>query len=588
MLSRSSLRAAGCSALLATTLLVAVDAAADTFTVNDTSDQVDATPGNGTCATAGGTCTLRAAIQESNALAGADEVVVPAGTYALTINGVNENPSATGDLDLAGDIEVVGAGRNLTIIDASALTPRDRVFHALAGIVELRRMKITGGRHGRGAGVGNVGANLTMRNVLVEDNVATIEGGGILSSGAMTTTTINNCAIDGNRAASNGGGIANIDGSQVDVNDSSMNDNHAGDDGGGIYNRDADLHVTDSTLSLNIAEQLVFSRGGGIANVDGFAELTSATISGCRGAAGGGIYQEETEGAASLVATSVIIDGNRATGPEGGGGVFVRSGDSNLDLLTVSNNLADGTDADGGGMWMDVDSTDALSLDESSVFANSAARNGGGIALFGQANANALILRSSVYDNDAGVGGGGFFGDHPAGFNMTITKSTFSGNRADDNGAGLWLAGENNAVIDLNHVTVTANDADGTGGGVYADSSLGTFEVYHLLLAGNIAPFGADCDGDTLTSVGFNLIGDDVDCSFSAVATDIVGTAGPINPLLGPLAANGGPTLTHALQLGSPAIDAGSPMGACQGAGPTDQRGSVQPDGDCDIGAYER
>jgi CSLREA domain-containing protein len=70
------------------------------FTVDSTLDAVDAAPGDGLCATGGGVCTLRAAIQEANALAGSDTIVVPAGTYTLTIAGQAENAAATGDPSL--------------------------------------------------------------------------------------------------------------------------------------------------------------------------------------------------------------------------------------------------------------------------------------------------------------------------------------------------------------------------------------------------------------------------------------------------------------------------------------------------------
>ena len=66
-------------------LLLGIGAEAATFTVDSTTDAVDASPANGVCATAGAVCTLRAAIQESNELAGADTVTVPAGTHTLTM-----------------------------------------------------------------------------------------------------------------------------------------------------------------------------------------------------------------------------------------------------------------------------------------------------------------------------------------------------------------------------------------------------------------------------------------------------------------------------------------------------------------------
>src|SRR5262245_30925886 len=75
--------------------------AASTYTVNSTADLPDANPGNNTCATSTGVCTLRAAIQESNAHNGADTILIPtAGTYRLTITGAGENNAATGDLDI--------------------------------------------------------------------------------------------------------------------------------------------------------------------------------------------------------------------------------------------------------------------------------------------------------------------------------------------------------------------------------------------------------------------------------------------------------------------------------------------------------
>ena len=75
-------------------------ASAAQFIVNSARDGVDANPGDGLCATAAGDCTLRAAIQESNALPGADVIFVPGAVYTLTIPGTGEDAAATGDLDI--------------------------------------------------------------------------------------------------------------------------------------------------------------------------------------------------------------------------------------------------------------------------------------------------------------------------------------------------------------------------------------------------------------------------------------------------------------------------------------------------------
>src|SRR5262249_39929455 len=95
------------------------------FTVNSTADAVDAHPGDGVCATPTNPCTLRAAIQETNALAGPDPTPPPACMYTLSIPDPFEDQAATGDLDITDDLTLTGAGAGSTIVDGGQL---DRVF----------------------------------------------------------------------------------------------------------------------------------------------------------------------------------------------------------------------------------------------------------------------------------------------------------------------------------------------------------------------------------------------------------------------------------------------------------------------------
>jgi CSLREA domain-containing protein len=104
--------------LLSAALPTATPAFAANLTVDSTTDAVDSNPGNGSCATAGGFCSLRAAIQEANALAGADTITLPAGTYTLTITGTAEDLAATGDLDITEAVVISGASVATTIIQA--------------------------------------------------------------------------------------------------------------------------------------------------------------------------------------------------------------------------------------------------------------------------------------------------------------------------------------------------------------------------------------------------------------------------------------------------------------------------------------
>jgi hypothetical protein len=119
------------SALLIAVALVcgtASAASAATFTVTNQNDEVDVVPGDGNCvSTPSGVCTLRAAIMEANALAGADSIVVQAGTYVLTRSGNDANDGSAGDLDINSDVTIIGAGARTTIIDGDGALSEDRV-----------------------------------------------------------------------------------------------------------------------------------------------------------------------------------------------------------------------------------------------------------------------------------------------------------------------------------------------------------------------------------------------------------------------------------------------------------------------------
>ena len=99
------------------------------FTVDVTDDTVDFIPGDGYCADYGGNCSLRAAIQETNALAGEDTINVPLGNVTLSIEGQGENAGETGDLDITDNLTIIGNGA--TNIDANYI---DRVFQIHDGI----------------------------------------------------------------------------------------------------------------------------------------------------------------------------------------------------------------------------------------------------------------------------------------------------------------------------------------------------------------------------------------------------------------------------------------------------------------------
>jgi len=313
--------------------------------------------------------------------------------------------------------------------------------------------------------------------------------------------------------------------------------------------------------------RVFFINGGNIA-------ISGLTIRHGGGGAvnGGGIAKDS----GTLTLSNSIVSDN--VGKLEGGGI------RNRDALTLINSIVRnngvGAPGEGGGIWND----GIVSLVNSVVSGNTSGAVGGGITNRG---GTVLIMDSIINDNTAAWGGGGIQNRNPfGGGQVTLTNSTISGNTALGDGlpsliggGGIW----NEDLIILSNMTVSNNEANPNGGGIRNFS--GTVEARNSIIARNIASTGSDCSGDPVTSAGHNL---DSDGTYNLTEpTDLPST----DPLLGPLQDNGGPTETHALLPGSPAIDH-IPLANCTDADDTpittDQRGVARPQEDsCDIGAYE-
>ena len=227
-----------------------------TFSVNNLNDAVDATPlGDGRVdvdlATAGDQITLRAAIQETNALAGPDSIDVPAGTYTLSIPGAGENAAVTGDLDITDNLTISGAGPLNTFIDGARL---DRVFHIHKKVtMHISGMTVRNGEVvGPAAGVYNDNGWGTITDCTVYGNSATGDGGGIYSHGPRTLT-VTSSTISGNSAGGRGGGIYNTGSMHgLTVTNSTLSENSA-DMGGGIGTNQEDVIIKNTIIAGNTA-----------------------------------------------------------------------------------------------------------------------------------------------------------------------------------------------------------------------------------------------------------------------------------------------------------------------------------------------
>jgi CSLREA domain-containing protein len=270
-------------------------ALAASFAVTSAADSPDANLGDGRCADSAGACTLRAAVMQANALAGPDSIMLPAGVYRLTRSGTGENSAASGDLDVSGQLSIVGAGAGTTIVDAGGLSTPDRTLHILggAGAVSLAGLTLTGGRLNDSSAGGAIlnAADLTLDAVVVRGNRAA-SGGGIGNSGSGTLT-IRNSTISGNSAADDGGGIFN-NGQRVRITNSTISGNSAADDGGGFAQASSssgEVFLNSVTITANGADADNSSRGdgGGIAvGGQGRFSLRNTIIAANSDARGGG------------------------------------------------------------------------------------------------------------------------------------------------------------------------------------------------------------------------------------------------------------------------------------------------------------
>jgi CSLREA domain-containing protein len=292
-------------ALALAAVLKPSDAAAQTtFTVNSLGDAIDVSPGDGTCGTAAGHCTLRAAVIEANSLPGDDTIAFGVlGAFALGRPGSGEDAALTGDLDITDDLTITGNGTTKTVVDAGGA---DRAFHVdpLGSGPRVRMTGLTvrdGDTPGEGGGILNAGrADLELRKAAVKGNAAG-RGGGISNASYYARATLDDVVVDSNRATNHVGGLSNL-GTAV-LSDVTIDGNTAAGDTGGMSAGGVAI-LTNVTISHNTAYGATGSGWTGALAIGGSATISNTTISGNTGDPGG-IWNG---GKSSL--TNVTIEGN--------------------------------------------------------------------------------------------------------------------------------------------------------------------------------------------------------------------------------------------------------------------------------------
>lgn len=467
-----------------------------------------------------GACTLRQAVEAANVSFGPDEVSLPDGEYSLTFGQLPIFDDLTISGGGAGSVAIVSDGSSRVIaIGSSAYSLTIKGVRISGG-----RVKGTGGSQAAGGAIYNVG-DLRLEGVVVSGNLV----------------------------------------EPTDISGTSPR-------GGGIFNA-GNLVIAGSTIRQNVATGRPFNggipAGGGVFN-EGSVEIVDSRFleNETKTATGGipegaGLFSEGTSAQpASATVVRSLFEGNATIGEAGtipsGGAIGAGEGELVVRESTIRDNEAiagTGGISEGGGVYVwsgDFQLAESLVVGNRSESATSA--DAGGVLAFGTPDDVQSIVNSTIADNQVmtptGGRGGGLFHLSSTKGTLEVLNSTIAGNRA---------AGQGGNVLDISQ--------SGKGAIVLRNS---------IVTAGSATEKGSNCEGP-VESAGHNI--DSLDqCNFKAPG-DKVNT----DPLLGPLAANGGPTETMALLTGSPAIDAaGEPCPA------TDQRGTPRPQGPaCDIGAFE-
>jgi uncharacterized repeat protein (TIGR01451 family)/CSLREA domain-containing protein len=545
-----------------------------------------------------GSCTLREAIENANsdsqngrtsagecaAGSGSDSIVFAPATFgsAQTIT------LAGGEMVISSPLTITGPGEALLTIDADAASRHftiDDGNTATALSVALSDLTLSNGRV-----VGAPGGGAIRNRESLQLSRLTLSGNTVVNSGTSPSR-------GGALAVDPPDGGAGLD---IQLDEVTISGNTGG-DGGGM-----NLHLFNTTPASSVT----------LANchVD---NNHAATMGGVFAASSGGGHINI--GSGSLLIQDSTFSSNQSDASDGGlaingsAGSYIR-----LDRVDILNNTA-GAGRERGGLGVYLGNEGGAAFDfalrDSTIAGNSAARHGG-MLLSASGTGQAVIERTTISGNSALTGHAGGVSLSAYESDVTLRDSTVSGNSAAGNAGGVnaYAYGEygtGRVIIEGSTIVGNVADSDGNdsggGGGLGLDSSSnenGEFLVRRSVIAGNsdlatTAPSPDVFPRDYTIAFSDSLIGDATGAGLTEAplgspdaGNNLIGDpagSGVIDAKLGALADNGGATLTHLLQLGSPLIDHHA---GCSG---NDQRGQARgSDGDgsasaneCDIGAVE-
>jgi CSLREA domain-containing protein len=562
------------SAALSASALFAANAQAANYVVNSTADDAS----GGTCQPSPGTCTLRDAISSANGDTTSDTITFdPTLSGPITLTGANGPLSITHSGGLAIDgptsgTQEVSGGDQTQVFNITAPSGND---------VSLSHLKVS---HGSTPNEGG----------------AIFSGSGSPNSQGPNLTLTGDIVTDSNSTSNDGGGIY-VDG-PLDLSGTTISGNTAADVGGGVYvdkynENFADVTITNSTITGNSAA----SAGGMQSAKYSSIENSHITDNHATSGSGGGI---QTRGFHTVV-TGSDVTGNTAT--DGGAGIAANTKyGTTISGSTLSGNSVSGNAAIGGGLEVNAEAAgpgplsgylkyNPTQVTDTTISGNTGA-GGAGIGAMYVAPGSPITVRSSTISNNQGgrnSAGGGIFLISEIDSPVHVVDSTLTGNSADQGGGvsvgyggSRYVFGGNNGSLAIDNSTIASNNAtqSGQSGGIYlGEYSSGPNAPEHspvialnsTIVSGNKAA-GSPQDlarGSGSTDGGFNSAFSLIQTPGTVPFLNKKATLTGVNPQLGALANNGGPTKTMALAGTSPAID----QGHADTGLTNDQRGSAHP-----------
>jgi hypothetical protein len=552
------------------------------FNVNSTADILNPTAG---------TITLRSAIQSANATPGGNTInLTVAGTYKITLAGTpGETDNAAGEfaiLPAGGNLTIVNTSGGVVVVDGNNLNrvfdinpantdnPGTQISVTMVGFTIQNGFAQPGdGAGGSGGGIRDQGnADLTLTNMIITNNTASADGGGVSMENAPASTPwaliLNNTIVSNNHAGDAGGGIES-DGDGVDIiNGGTLSGNTSVNQGAAVWldaTPDGVASVTINTpgTGYTTAPTVTFSapqNAGGI-TATGTATITGGVVTAVTitnpgtgytaaptvtfsaptsGTTATGTANLGVNTSSDLTMTGVVVSGNTAqNGPTGAIG-NAGNGAVTINNCTIENNFSGST----GGGFGDENNLGTLTVSNSLFLNNSAVGNGGAIQ---EGGPSTTITSSVIQGNSTNASGGGIFAN---GTTLTIRNSTISNNTSaftsanpphfGGGGIEVQTTGTGSNASTITNTTIAGNRVLNNaglnnGGGIDASANFtGTLTLLNDTITGNFADSGG---GVFWAGAGSSA----VNVENTVIATNKANVAGPdANNPAGTFTDNGG------------------------------------------------